>query len=158
MELTILDPVLNDMGPLTRRWILENVLHTEHPRTFDIMPTKSAIVALEKAGFGDINKNWLWVPVTSVGDEISTVTSEMGRWWYEELYAGGQKEERGKGKEVWERNGEDEEGVESPREHRTLGIWEEKEIMDECRERNSSFRWLKVWARKMEGVSGELPA
>lgn len=139
LELTVLDPVFNDMGPLTRQWVLENVLSGDHPRMFDIMPSKTVLKTLPEAGFGDINKVWVWVPVTSIGDEISTVTSKMGRYLYDELYGPCEV-----GEDV---------GVQRPREHVESGLWKDEAIMKECMTSNSAFRWVKCHAKKMDAGS-----
>ncbi|KAI5786236.1 hypothetical protein FPQ18DRAFT_264042 [Pyronema domesticum] len=147
IELTILDPVLNDMGPLLRAWILENVLSDPtHPRTFDIMPSKSVLSALREAGFGDIQKVWMWMPAVSVGDELSTVTSRIGRFLYDELYCpkeGG----RGSGAMGGEGLGEQQIGG-----HEESEVWRDEAVMEECRRHNTAFRWLRVWARKGSGA------
>jgi hypothetical protein len=123
------------MGPLLRSWILDNVLSDpSHPRTFDIMPSKSVLSALREAGFGDIHKVWMWMPATSVGDELSTVTSGIGRYLYDELYS--------------PRIKEDGYGDASVRKHMASEVWTDETVMEECRRYNTAFRWLKIWAKK----------
>ncbi|KAF8538463.1 hypothetical protein BDD12DRAFT_910803 [Trichophaea hybrida] len=142
IELTILDPVLNDMGPLLRTWILDNVLSDpSHPRTFDIMPSKSVLSALREAGFEDIQKVWMWMPATSVGDELSTVTSGIGRYLYDELYSP---------RTV---SVEEESGA-TVRKHVGSEVWTDERVMEECRQCNTAFRWLKIWIRKSSKMSG----
>ncbi|KAI5806947.1 hypothetical protein EDC01DRAFT_608967 [Geopyxis carbonaria] len=133
LEFTILDPVFNDMGPLTRQWILDNVL-ADHPRTFDIMPSKTILSHLASAGFGEVNKVWMWMPATSIGDELSTVTSKVGRYMYDELYHPSRNER--------------EKTIERPVVHEELGMWSDPTILKECMEHNTAFRWLKCYARK----------
>ncbi|KAI5812825.1 hypothetical protein BZA77DRAFT_252575 [Pyronema omphalodes] len=147
IELTILDPVLNDMGPLLRAWILENVLSDPtHPRTFDIMPSKSVLSALREAGFGDIQKVWMWMPAVSVGDELSTVTSRIGRFLYDELYC---PKEGGRGSGAMSGEGLGEQQIGG---HQESEVWRDEAVMEECRRHNTAFRWLRVWARKGSGA------
>lgn len=137
LELTILDPVLNDMGPMLRHWILEHTLSDpEHPRGFDIMPSKSVLAALREAGFEEkeINKVWMWMPAVNAGDELSSVTSSIARFLYDELYC--------------PRPEEEEEAAGAPRAHYESEVWSNKAIMEECRQYNTAFRWLKVYVRK----------
>jgi SAM-dependent methyltransferase len=144
LELTILDPVLNDMGPLLRSWILDNILSDpSHPRSFDIMPSKTVLQALREAGFGEINKVWMWMPATSVGDELSTVTSSIGRFLYDELYCPRPQTPE---EEAAESRGD------KPRRHYESEVWMDTEIMEECRKHNTAFRWLKVYVRKPQLV------
>lgn len=138
LELTVLDPVFNDMGPLTRRWVLDNIL-IDHPRTFDIMPSKTILSHLASAGFGEINKMWMWMPTTSIGDELSTVTSKVGRYMYDELYYPGRNEK--------------EKTIQRPVIHEKLCMWSDEAIMNECMEHNTAFRWLKCYARKPDLVT-----
>lgn len=138
LELSILDPVLNEMGPLLRSWILDNILSDpSHPRSFDIMPSKTVLAALREAGFCDISKVWMWMPATSGGDELSSVTSSIGRYLYDELYC-----PRPADVADLEARGD------KPRKHYTSDVWLDDDIMRECRTYNTAFRWLKVYVRK----------
>ncbi|TGZ81141.1 hypothetical protein EX30DRAFT_395938 [Ascodesmis nigricans] len=136
IEFTIVDPVLNSMGPQTRQWILDNILKNEHPRMFDIMPSKTLLKILPEAGFDDIGKVWVWVPATSIGDELSTVTSMMGRYLYDEVYGSSSNDE--------------DEGIQAPKEHMELGLWSDEVVMEECAKNNTAFRWLKCHASKKD--------
>lgn len=134
LELTVLDPVLNDMGPLLRSWILAHTLaQPAHPRGFDIMPSRSVLAALREAGFDDISQVWMWMPAVSAGDELSTVTSAIARFLYDELYCPRPADEH-------QSNG--------PRKHYESEVWADEAIMKECRKHNTAFRWLKVYVRK----------
>ena len=133
------------MGPLLRNWILDNVLSDpDHPRTFDVTPSKSVLAALGQAGFVDVQKVWTSMPTSSMGDEFSTVTSSIGQFLYGELYAPRPKdsgaEARGAGAS------DSSEGL--LRKHAEVAVWDDPEVMSECRTCHTSFRWLKVWARK----------
>ena len=139
MTKTKVDPVLDNMGPLLKDWVLENVLSDpDHPRTFDVTPSKSVLAALKDAGF--IVKYW-WnpMPTNSMHDELSTVTSSIGQFLYDELYAPRSKAEEAKSEDFYE----------SPlRKHTKLAVWDDLGVMKECRTYNTSFRWLKIWAWK----------
>lgn len=141
IELTVLDPVMNNMGPATRRWILENVLF-DHPRTYDIMPSKSVLKNLAPAGFGEINKTWMGMPAAGLGDELSTVTSIVGRALYDDLYSNLDGEADAGGR------------VDLPEKARPeLGIWSDETVAEEFLQYGTAFRWLKCYARKPDMVS-----
>lgn len=103
---------------------------------FDIMPSKTLLKILPEAGFDDIGKVWVWVPATSIGDELSTVTSMMGRYLYDEVYGSSSNDE--------------DEGVQAPKEHMELGLWSDEVVMEECAKNNTAFRWLKCHASKKD--------
>lgn len=144
LELSILDPVLNDMGPKLRAWILDHILSDPaHPRSFDIMPSKTVLTTLREAGFTDVSKVWMWMPATSAGDELSSVTSSIGRYLYDELYCPRPEEDR-----------DEESRGDKPRRHYENDVWMDEDIMEECRRHNTAFRWLKVYVRKSPAKGG----
>ncbi|KAL7276369.1 hypothetical protein RUND412_000636 [Rhizina undulata] len=150
IELTIVDPILNNMGPLTKQWILENVLQNS-PRTFDIRPSKTVLPCLDDTGFTDVKKCWVWVPATSIGDELSTVTSRVGRYLFDELYGKQAEDTHLTKSSIGVAVGPKSESVGAPfglLPHRELGMWRDEDILAECNAENTVFRWLKCHARK----------
>ena len=141
IEMTIVDTVLNNMGPVTRGWIEENIIDPAlsanekgEGRNIDLHPSKSILHNLESAGLVDIHKCWVWMPAGTIGDELSSVTSRVGRYFYDELFGN------------WRTN-----PAEVPSDikvHRELDLWNDPRVQAECVRDNTAFRWLKCHARK----------
>lgn len=144
IELTIVDTLLNNMGPVTRGWIEEHIIDpllaaTEQgeERTIDLHPSKSILQNLEAAGLVDIHKCWVWMPAGSIGDELSSVTSRVGRYFYDELFGS------------WDSGFESGDAIDAgivPRHE--LSLWSDPRVQAECIKENTAFRWLKCHARK----------
>lgn len=140
-EITIVDPVMNNMGPRTRTWIAKNI-----PLAGGMKPSKIILTALERLGstssgvnflFDEVKECWVWMPTTSIGDELSTVTSMVGRHLYDHLYT----------------PAEDDDSVVDVvygmKVRRECMIWKDDKIVEECQKENTAFKWLKCYARKI---------
>ncbi|KAF8474078.1 hypothetical protein BDZ91DRAFT_347630 [Kalaharituber pfeilii] len=147
LELTIVDALLNNMGPITKAWIEENIIQAAlgpvdgvpTKGDFDIRPSKSIMQNLEVAGLMDIHKCWVWMPAGTIGDELSSVTSRVGRYFYDELFTGWGKDSKQKFDQMTN------DGI---RPHRELELWNDPRVQAECVRENTAFRWLKCHARK----------
>lgn len=141
IEVTIVDALLNNMGPVTKAWIEENIIEPAlsandkgEVRNIDLQPSKSILHNLQSAGLVDIHKCWVWMPAGTIGDELSSVTSRVGRYFYDELFGN------------W---GTDPKAVPSDiKAHRELDVWKDPRVTAECVRDNTAFRWLKCHARK----------
>lgn len=133
LELTIVDPHLSNMGVRTRAHIAEHMPHAmPAARTFN-----RALNMLGPNGeglFDEVKTCDMWMPTTSIGDELSTVTSRVGRCLYDQLYAGGRDDARVVGPGLTEM--------------REGAIWRDAEVVEECARENTAFRWAKCYARK----------
>lgn len=138
-EITVVDPVMNNMGPRMRNWVMEHVapLH-------NMKPTKMVLAALEQLSgqnkgvlFREVKECWVWMPTTSIGDELSTVTSMVGRHLYDELFAPTGEEYDG------------EHGAHGVFGKKECKIWKDEKVIEECQKENTAFRWLKCYARKV---------
>jgi len=143
IEVTIVDTLLNNMGPVTRAWIEENIINPALSRDagcegggIDPHPSKSILHNLEAAGLVDIHKCWVWMPAGTIGDELSFVTSRVGRYFYDELFAN------------WGANRTEAPSDSGIKTHRELGLWSDPRVQAECARDNTAFRWLKCHARK----------
>lgn len=141
-EITAVDPFMNNMGPRTRKWIMENVAPFNSTK-----PSKMILAALgELSGhskgalFRDVKECWVWMPTTSIGDELSTVTSMVGKHLYDESFA------PVKGEYDGEYRVEVAHGVFGKRESE---IWKDEKVIEECQKENTAFRWLKCYARRV---------
>ena len=141
IEVTIVDTVLNNMGPVTRGWIEENIIDPAlsanekgEGRNIDLHPSKSILHNLESAGLVDIHKCWVWMPAGTIGDELSSVTSRVGRYFYDDLFGN------------WGTNPAEEPS--NIRVHRELDLWNDTRVQAECVRDSTAFRWLKCHARK----------
>lgn len=132
---------MNNMGPRTRNWIVNNVapLH-------NMKPSKMILAALEQLSgkgkgmvFDEVKECWMWMPTTSIGDELSTVTSTVGRYLYDQLYV--PEGEEGKGQDV--------EVAYGVFQRKECNIWNDEKVIEECQRENTAFRWLKCYARKV---------
>lgn len=109
-------------------------------------PSKMVIAALEQLSgqservlFNEVKECWVWMPTTSIGDELSTVTSMVGRHLYDEVFAPDKEEN------------EEEQRVEVAYgvfERKECMMWKDEKIIAECQKENTAFRWLKCYARK----------
>ncbi|CUS08788.1 unnamed protein product [Tuber aestivum] len=137
LELTIVDPLLNNMGPLTTAYIANRVLPAPTAQGV-IKPSRGILKALKSMGptemglWAEVKTCDMWMPTTSIGDELSTVTSRVGRFLYDELYATGEA-------------GVLATGVVEVKEG---GMWADAEIVEECGRENTAFKWAKCYARK----------
>lgn len=112
----------------------------------NIKPSKMILAALEQLSgqgeevlFNEVKECWVWMPTTSIGDELSTVTSMVGRHLYDELFApDGEDNEEQKVEVAY--------GVSGKKECR---IWKDEKVIEECQKENTAFRWLKCYARKI---------
>ncbi|KAI5810876.1 hypothetical protein DFH27DRAFT_520372 [Peziza echinospora] len=142
LELTIVNPVLTNMGPVTKAWIQENILapiRSGVDGDYDVLPSESVLYNLGEAGLSDIYRCQVWMPAGSIGDEFSSVTSRVGRYFYDELFA---KWARGGG--GGEMDGKDR-GIAV---HEELEVWKIAEVQRECVALNTVFQWLRCHARK----------
>ncbi|KAG0634217.1 hypothetical protein HOY80DRAFT_1060953 [Tuber brumale] len=138
LELTIVDPLLNNMGPLTTAYIANRILPTPTAAQGVIKPSRGILKALKTMGptegglWAEVKTCDMWMPTTSIGDELSTVTSRVGRFLYDELYA------------------TREAGVlaEGVSEITDGGMWADAGIVEECGRENTAFKWAKCYARK----------
>lgn len=139
IELTIVDTVLNNMGPITKAWIEQNIIEPARAvngsRDIDLHPSKSILQNLEAANLVDVHKCWVWMPAGSIGDELSSVTSRVGRYFYNDLFGSW-------GLDALEPS---EPGFKASRE---LELWNDRRVQMECVRENTAFRWLKCHARK----------
>ena len=139
IELTIVDTVLNNMGPITKAWIEQNIIEPAlamgGSRNIDLHPSRSILQNLEAANLVDVHKCWVWVPAGSIGDELSSVTSRVGRYFYNDLFGN------------W---GLDASDPSEPdfKAHHELELWNDRRVQKECEKENTAFRWLKCHARK----------
>lgn len=140
-EMTIVDPVMNNMGLRTKAWISKHISLAGGMR-----PSKIVLTALERLGsaasgngvlFDEVKECWVWMPTTSIGDELSTVTSTVGRHLYDHLYAPAEGDDKMPGMMC---------GVKV---HQEFMIWKDDKIVEECQRENTAFRWLKCYARKV---------
>ncbi|PWW79698.1 hypothetical protein C7212DRAFT_362106 [Tuber magnatum] len=137
LELTIVDPQLNNMGPLTMAYIANRILPASSAQGA-VKPSRGILKALKTMGpterglWAEVKTCDMWMPTTSIGDELSTVTSRVGRFLYDELYATREM-------------GVLTEGVVEVREG---GMWADAEIVEECGRENTAFKWAKCYARK----------
>lgn len=87
------------------------------------------------------------MPASSIGDELSMVTSRVGRYFYDELFADWGRTAAERVSETSRGEMEDYDG--SIGRHRELnGLWGDKKVQEECVKENTAFRWLKCHARK----------
>lgn len=142
-EITAVDPVMNNMGPRTRKWVMEHIVPSNNTK-----PSKMILAALEQlsgkqskeALFEEVKECWVWMPTTSIGDELSTVTSMVGRHLYNDLFAPAGEEYDG------QHRVEVAHGVSVKRECK---LWKDEKVIEECQNENTAFRWLKCYARKI---------
>lgn len=141
-EITAVDPVMSNMGPRTRAWIVENVAPVNNMK-----PSNMILAALEQlsgkskeALFEEVNRCWAWMPTTSIGDELSTVTSMVGRHLYDELFAPAEGEYGG------DHRVEVAHGISGKKECK---LWKDEKVIEECQNGDTAFRWLKCYARKV---------
>ncbi|CAZ82070.1 unnamed protein product [Tuber melanosporum] len=138
LELTIVDPLLNNMGPLTTAYIANRILPTPTAAQGVIKPSRGILKALKTMGptegglWAEVKTCDMWMPTTSIGDELSTVTSRVGRLLYDELY-------------TTREAGVLAEGV---LEITDGGMWADAGIVEECGRENTAFKWAKCYARK----------
>lgn len=141
-EITAVDPVMSNMGPRTRAWIIDHVAPVNNMK-----PSNMILAALEQLSekskevlFKEVNRCWAWMPTTSIGDELSTVTSMVGRHLYDELFAPAEGDyDGGLGVEVAH-------GLSGKRECK---LWKDEKVIEECQNGDTAFRWLKCYARKV---------
>jgi len=127
------------MGPLTTAYIAKHILPAPTAAQGVIKPSRGILKALKSMGptagglWAEVKTCDMWMPTTSIGDELSTVTSRVGRFLYDELYA------QGEGAGVLA------EGVVEVKEG---GMWADAGIVEECGKENTAFKWAKCYARK----------
>ncbi|RPA91868.1 hypothetical protein L873DRAFT_1818601 [Choiromyces venosus 120613-1] len=139
LELTIVDPLLNNMGPLTSAYIANHILPASTVTQGVIKPSKGILKALKSMGpteggmWTEVKTCDMWMPTTSIGDELSTVTSRVGRFLYDELYL------------TTDGGAVLPEGVVEAKDG---GMWADAGIVEECGRENTAFKWAKCYARK----------
>jgi SAM-dependent methyltransferase len=137
LEFSLLDADILNPGPLAQALGVEFCYNLKH-RGYDPAPTKTWLPRLRKAGFGEVRRAWLVLPMTQTGDEAaqegegntmdaSYVTGMVGSW-------------------AWERW--------MLKLHREMG-WPEDRLLEgvqaaleEGARSGSSWRYLSGWARK----------